>query len=55
MRLFVHTGPILTLVLSRVAPLHAQDREGLMGDLIKDVTEVESKIVGLAKAMPWSK
>lgn len=27
-------------------------RGGLMGDLVTDVTDVESKIVGLAKAMP---
>jgi uncharacterized damage-inducible protein DinB len=40
----------LTLAL----PLGAQTREGLMGDLIKDVTEVETKIVGLAKALPES-
>jgi uncharacterized damage-inducible protein DinB len=33
-------------------PLGAQTRQGLMGDLMKDVTEVETKIVGLAKAMP---
>lgn len=30
----------------------AQKRGGLMGDLIADVTDVEGKIVGLAKAMP---
>ena len=30
----------------------AQKRAGLMGDLIADVTDVEGKIVGLAKAMP---
>lgn len=32
----------------------AQTREGLMGDLLKDINEVETKIVGLAKAMPDS-
>ena len=30
----------------------AQKRAGLMGDLIADVTDVEGKIVGLAKALP---
>lgn len=30
----------------------AQKRAGLMGDLMGDVTDVEGKIVGLAKAMP---
>lgn len=29
-----------------------QKRAGLMGDLIADITDVEGKIVGLAKAMP---
>jgi DinB superfamily len=33
-------------------PLAAQKREGLMGDLIKDVTDVQTKIEGLAKALP---
>ena len=33
-------------------PLHAQERTGLMGELIKDITDVQGKIVGLAKAMP---
>jgi hypothetical protein len=33
-------------------PAGAQTREGLMGDLLKDIGEVESKVVGLAKAMP---
>lgn len=32
----------------------AQKRAGLMGDLLTDITDVESKIVGLAKAMPES-
>lgn len=32
----------------------AQKRAGLMGDLLADITDVESKIVGLAKAMPES-
>lgn len=30
----------------------AQTREGVMGDLLRDIGEVESKVVGLAKAMP---
>ena len=34
------------------ASAHAQTREGVMGDLLKDIGEVESKVVGLAKAMP---
>lgn len=34
------------------ASSHAQTRDGVMGDLLKDISEVESKVVGLAKAMP---
>jgi len=42
----------LLFVVAR--PLAAQTRDGLMGDLIKDVSEVETKIMGLAKALPAS-
>jgi hypothetical protein len=45
-------GIVVALLLVLAAPAAAQTREGLMGDLLKDVAEVESKIVGLAKAMP---
>jgi uncharacterized damage-inducible protein DinB len=45
---------IFPCILSLALPLAAQTREGLMGDLIKDVTDVETKIVGLAKALPAS-
>jgi len=41
---------VLTLVLS--SPAGTQEREGLMADLIRDVDQVQTKIVGLAKAMP---
>ena len=48
--LSIATAAMLLFVLA--VPAHAQTREGLMGDLIKDIGEVESKVVGLAKAMP---
>ncbi|MDB4907596.1 MAG: hypothetical protein JWO05_2380 [Gemmatimonadetes bacterium] len=38
--------------LAIVPPVHAQARAGLMGDLIKDVTDVEQKLVGLANTVP---
>ena len=41
----------LTLVASR-SPAAAQERPGLMGDLLTDVAVLESKILGLANAMP---
>jgi hypothetical protein len=47
--------PFLTaaaLLFALALPAGAQTREGLMGDLLKDIAEVESKVVGLAKAMP---
>jgi uncharacterized damage-inducible protein DinB len=43
---------IAAVLLSLALPLGAQTREGLMGDLLKDVDDVHSKIVGLAKTMP---
>ena len=52
MRLTVRLCTLLLLVPALVLPLGAQNREGLMGDLIRDVTEVERKVVGLARAMP---
>src|SRR5688572_21118276 len=47
--------PLATIAgvfLMFAAPCTAQTREGVMGDLLKDIGEVESKVVGLAKAMP---
>lgn len=52
MRSIVRFGTLLALCLALALPLGAQKREGLMGDLIRDVTDVEGKIVGLARAMP---
>jgi hypothetical protein len=52
MRLILSTFIMLFLALP--LPLRAQDREGVMGDLIRDVTTVEAKMVGLARAMPAS-
>lgn len=48
---------LATFVLFIIAcgPVLAQQRPGLMGDLIKDVTEVQDKIVGLAKTVPAAK
>jgi len=45
---------VVVVVFAFATSANAQTREGLMGDLLKDVAEVESKIVGLAKAMPES-
>ena len=45
-------GTIATLLSVLAVPATAQTREGLMGDLLKDIAEVETKVVGLAKALP---
>ena len=52
-----NTFGVLTIAAAGLlvaTPLGAQTREGLMGDLLRDVTQVEQKIVGLAKAIPAS-
>ncbi len=44
---------VASLVVAATFVAGAQaKRGGLMGDLVADITDVESKIVGLAKAMP---
>jgi hypothetical protein len=47
------TLPLVALVTFVAATASAQSR-GVMADLVKDVTEVEGKIVGLANAIPES-
>lgn len=41
-------------LLTLATPLAAQTREGVMGELVRDVAQVEKKIIDLAKAMPAS-
>src|SRR6188768_845690 len=43
---------VAAVLLTVGGSAHAQTREGVMGDLLKDISDVESKVVGLAKAMP---
>lgn len=43
---------VAALLFVSAASANAQTREGLMGDLLKDIGDVESKVVGLAKSMP---
>jgi len=54
MRSTLRTFALVALVTGFVSPLNAQDREGVMGDLLRDVGQVENKILGLARAMPAS-
>ncbi len=52
MTISLSTGAAIALILS--LPLAAQPREGLMGDLLKDVDGVEKKVLALANAVPES-
>jgi hypothetical protein len=54
MRQTIRVAIVLAALVALSVPIRAQTREGLMGDLLKDVAEVETKIVGLAKALPAS-
>ena len=40
------------LIYGSSPAIHSQSRQGLMGDLLRDISEVETKVVGLAKALP---
>lgn len=53
MSIRVRLAVLVSLVLvGSLVGTAQQKRGGLMGDLIADITDVEGKIVGLAKAMP---
>ena len=53
--LFRTAGVSTALLLASASTVLAQQRAGLIGDLLRDVTEVEAKLVGLANAMPADK
>ena len=52
MSLSVRLASLVVGLFVLALPLSAQKRDGVMGDLIRDISEVQTKIVGLAKAMP---
>lgn len=52
MRVTVRLFTTLAALLIMAAPAAAQARQGVMGELIKDITDVETKVIGLAKALP---
>ena len=54
MRNSLRLALVVTALVILAAPLRAQAPEGVMSDFVKDITEVEMKVVGLAKAMPAS-
>ena len=45
---------LLVLAVLTSAPVSAQERTGVVGELLRDVNTAEGKIVALAKAMPPS-
>jgi hypothetical protein len=52
MRMSACGGVVLAFLVTATLAAHAQERDGVMGDLIRDVATVETKVVALAKAMP---
>jgi hypothetical protein len=52
MRLVISLFTLTAAGLNLCLPVQAQTRDGLMGDLLKDVAELEKKVMGLAQAMP---
>ena len=54
MRFTVRLFVLLAAIVAIAAPTAAQTREGVMGDLIKDIGDVEKKVLGLARALPDS-
>jgi hypothetical protein len=52
MRLTIRLVTLAVVALAVAQPLAAQTREGVMGDLLRDIDQIEKKIVGLANAMP---
>ena len=60
MRLTIRIATTAAVLLALAVPAGAQTpaaapaRAGLMGDLIRDIGQVEKKIVGLAKSLPQS-
>jgi uncharacterized damage-inducible protein DinB len=54
MRLTVRLGSFAGLLALLALPLRAQTPATVMGDFMHDASEVQTKIVGLAKALPES-
>lgn len=54
MRLTIRLFTLVAAVLTLAMPLTAQAPEGISSEYMRDVTQLETKIVGLAKAIPAS-
>lgn len=57
MRRMIHlsaVAAVLSLTVPLAAQPPAQPREGVMADLLRDIGQVEKKVIGLARALPDS-
>jgi hypothetical protein len=54
MRLMIRLTMLVAVALTLPVSLAAQTREGVMGELLRDIGQVEKKVVGLARALPAS-
>ena len=54
MRNLLHFTTTLFIVAALTVSLSAQTRDGVMGELLKDVADLEKKVLDLAKAIPES-
>jgi uncharacterized damage-inducible protein DinB len=54
MRNTIRLVMVVPLLLALAVPLGAQTRDGVTGEFLRDVEQVEKKVVGLARAMPES-
>jgi uncharacterized damage-inducible protein DinB len=52
MRHTIHLGLVLVALFSLALPMRAQTRPGIVGELLRDIGQVENKVIGLAKALP---
>ena len=52
MRYLIHVTVVAAALATLTLPVRAQTREGLAGELLRDIGQVEKKVMGLANAMP---
>jgi hypothetical protein len=52
MRRLIQLATVLVALVLLVVPSAAQTREGVMGEILRDIGMVEKKVLGLARAMP---
>ena len=50
----IRLATLAVVLLALTVPGRAQTREGIAGELLRDIGQAENKIIGLAKALPES-